>query len=238
MERALWDRGCLTWNDALNGINDLPFGAASRDIVRMVLNKSVEALENKEHQFFTQALGTAHAWRAWPSFRPECVYLDIETDGGQSGSSITTIGIYDGNAFEVFVKDQNLEGFRDRISDFGMMVTFFGLGFDIPMIKKRFPQMPIDLIHLDLCPTLREVGLKGGLKKIEKELGIARSEDTDGLSGRDAITLWRRYDRFGDQKALEILIAYNREDVVNLEVLAQIAYDKMKANVFGEPSSI
>lgn len=236
MERALWDSGCLTWADALNGINDLPFGAASRDIVRMVLNKSVEALETKEHQFFTKALGTANAWRAWPHFKEQCVYLDIETDGGQSGSSITTIGIYDGNEFEVFVKDQNLENFRDRISDFGMMVTFFGLGFDIPMIKKRFSNLPLDHIHLDLCPTLRDVGIKGGLKKIEKELGIARGEDTDGLSGRDAITLWRRYDRFGDQKALDTLIAYNREDVVNLVVLAQIAYDKKKESLMGEPA--
>ena len=235
MEKALWDRGCLTWSDALNGINDLPFGAASRDIVRMVLNKSAEALETKEHQFFTKALGTAHAWRAWPDFRDSCVYLDIETDGGQSGNSITTIGIYDGEKFEVFVKDQNLENFRDRISDFGMMVTFFGLGFDIPMIKKKYPNLVLDHIHLDLCPTLREVGLKGGLKKIEKELGIARGEDTDGLSGRDAITLWRRFERFGDDKALATLIAYNREDVVNLETLAQIAYDKMKTGLFDTP---
>ncbi len=236
MEKALWDRGCLTWADALANLNDLPFGAASRDIVRMVLNKSCEALETKEHQFFTKALGTAHAWRAWPSFRAHCVYLDIETDGGQSGQSITTIGIYDGDKFEVFVKGQNMENFRDRIADFGMMVTFFGLGFDVPIIRKRFPNLPLDQIHLDLCPTLREVGLKGGLKKIEKELGIARSEDTDGLNGRDAIILWRRYERFQDEKALATLIAYNREDVVNLEVLAQIAYDKKKEVAFGAPA--
>ncbi len=236
MEKALWKRGCLTWADALNGINDLPFGAASRDIVRMVLNKSVEALENKEHQFFTQALGTSNAWRAWPAFRETCVYLDIETDGGQSGSSITTIGIYDGKEFEVFVKGQNIEKFRDRIADFGMMVTFFGLGFDIPMIRKRYQNLVLDQIHLDLCPTLRDVGIKGGLKKIEKELGIARGEETDGLSGRDAITLWRRYERYRDDKALETLIAYNREDVVNLETLSQIAYDKKKEALLGIPT--
>ncbi len=234
MERALWDRGCLTWSDALDGINDLPFGAASRDIVRMVLNKSFEALENREHQFFVHGLGLSHSWRAWPDFRDTCVYLDIETDGGRSGDSITTIGIYDGQEFECFVKGQNLESFRDRISDFGMMVTFFGLGFDVPMILKRYPQLKLDQLHLDLCPTLREVGFKGGLKKIEKELGISRGEDTDGLSGRDAITLWRRYDRFGDERALKTLIAYNREDVVNLETLAQIAYDRMRMQTFGQ----
>lgn len=233
MERALWDRGCLTWQDALDGLNDLPFGAASRDIVRMVLNKSFEALENKEHQFFSKALGVSQAWRAWPSFREHCVYLDIETDGGHAGNAVTTIGIYNGSEFEVFVKGQNMESFRDRISDFGMIVTFFGMGFDVPMLLKRFPRISLDHLHLDLCPTLREVGYKGGLKKIEKELGIARGEGTDGLNGRDAIILWRRYEKFNDERALATLIAYNREDVVNLETLSQIAYDRMREKTFG-----
>ncbi|HLO98047.1 MAG TPA: hypothetical protein VK171_05585, partial [Fimbriimonas sp.] len=113
MEQALWQRGCLTWQDALDGINDLPFGTASRDIVRMVLNKSLEALETGEHQFFTKALGNQHAWRAWEAFEHTCAYVDIETDGGSSGQSITTIGLYDGNEFEVFVKGRDLENFRD-----------------------------------------------------------------------------------------------------------------------------
>ena len=116
-----------------------------------------------------------------------------------------------------------------------MIVTFFGIGFDVPMLLKRFPRLPMDQIHLDLCPTLREVGFKGGLKKIEKELGIARGEDTDGLNGRDAIYLWRRYERNRDEAALATLIAYNREDVVNLETLAQIAYDRMRESTFGTP---
>ncbi|HLO99366.1 MAG TPA: ribonuclease H-like domain-containing protein, partial [Fimbriimonas sp.] len=122
---------------------------------------------------------------------------------------------------------------RDRMSHFGMIVTFFGLSFDVPMILKRFPRMVMDQVHFDLCPTLRDVGYKGGLKKIEKDLGIARGEDTDGLNGRDAIYLWRRYDRNGDDAALATLIAYNREDVVNLKTLARIAYDKKKDMLMG-----
>jgi uncharacterized protein len=231
-ERSLWEQGCLTWDDALSGLDDLSFGTADKVSVRRVLNKSKEALETGEHQFFTMALGSKDAWRAWPSFRSSCCYLDIETDGGRSGSSVTTIGIYDGANFEAFIKGRDLENFRDRISHFSMIVTFFGLGFDVPMILKRFNGLNMDQIHLDLCPTFRDVGIKGGLKKIEKQLGINRGEDTDGLTGYDAILLWRRYEMARDESALETLIAYNREDVVNLEALTQIAYDKKREATF------
>jgi uncharacterized protein YprB with RNaseH-like and TPR domain len=229
MERQLWDQGCLTWEHALRGIDYFSFGTSPKETVVRVLEKSKVALANGEHQFFAKALGNREAWRAWPHFRSSCCYLDIETDGGKAGNSITTIGIYDGKEFEVFVKGQNMGSFEDRISHFSMIVTFFGLSFDVPMIQKRFKSLQIDQIHFDLCPALRNVGLKGGLKKIEKELGIARGEDTDGLNGYDAILLWRRYEMARDEKALEKLIAYNREDVVNLEFLAQTAYDRLVA---------
>jgi len=46
----------------------------------------------------------------------------------------------------------------------------------------------------------------------------------------DAIRLWREYLR-GNQTSLDQLIAYNREDVVNLEFLAQVAYDGLEKTV-------
>ena len=108
-----------------------------------------------------------------------------------------------------------------------MIVTFFGSGFDIPMIKRAFPRCPIDQIHLDLCPALKRLGYRGGLKKIERQIGIQREDEADGLNGMDAIRLWREF-QHGNSASLDRLIAYNREDVVNLEVLAQIAYDGLK----------
>ncbi len=187
---------------------------------------SKDALTLGNHQFFQKALGTAEAWRAWPEFRESCVYLDIETDGGNSGQAVTTIGLYDGKEFVALVKGNDIENFRDVISRYSMIVTFFGIGFDLPMLQKRFRGIEFDHIHMDLCFTLKRLGYRGGLKKIEKQLGIARPCETDGLNGQDAIRLWREYQR-GREESLETLIAYNREDVVNLEVLAQIAYDGM-----------
>lgn len=177
-------------------------------------------------------LGLKEAWRAFPDFRDSCVYLDIETDGGQSGDSVTMVGLYDGKDFKCLVKGDNLENFRDVISKYSMVVTFFGSGFDLPILQKRFLGLRFDQIHIDLCPTLRRVGMKGGLKKIENQLGIYRSAETVGLNGYDAVLLWRRYERNRDDSALERLIAYNREDVVNLEKIAEIAFDRMQDATF------
>jgi len=223
-ERLLWDQGCLTWDHYLAEPTAYKIGGADRGLVKETLARSVTAVEAQEHQFFRDALGSRLAWRAWPEFRPSCVYLDIETDGGFGGDAVTCVGLYDGEKFRCLLKDDDLGQLPDVLSHYGMVVTFFGLGFDIPMLRKAFPYLPFDHIHLDLCPLLKRLGHRGGLKKIEREFGIDRGL-TDGLDGRDAIRLWRNYQR-GDDSALELLVAYNRQDVVNLERLSQIAYDK------------
>ena len=78
-------------------------------------------------------------------------------------------------------------------------------------------------------------GIRGGLKKIEKQFEIERPEGIDGLNGLDAVKLWRRFERFKDESALEKLIAYNRADVVNLERLAEETYTIMRRIVFEAP---
>ena len=230
-ERALWEAGCHTWADLAGGLDRFSCGTALREEVALSLDRSREALDGGDHQFFARRLGMGDAWRAWPDFRERCVYLDIETDGGRTGDAITTIGLYDGDGFTGLVRDVDLGNFPDIISQYSMIVTFFGSGFDLPMLQKRFRTVRFDQIHLDLCPTLRRLGMRGGLKSIEKQLGLARGDDTDGLTGMDAIRLWRRHQR-GDGSALETLLAYNREDVVNLETLAEHAYSRLKALSF------
>jgi hypothetical protein len=68
---------------------------------------------------------------------------------------------------------------------------------------------------------------EGGLKKIEKDLGITRSNEIDGVDGFEAVRLWRKYQR-GDKKALKTLISYNNADIINLEPLMERAYEKLK----------
>jgi uncharacterized protein YprB with RNaseH-like and TPR domain len=71
---------------------------------------------------------------------------------------------------------------------------------------------------------LHRLGYHGGLKRIERQWGIVREDGVAGLTGFDAVLLWARYRR-GEPEALERLIAYNRADVVNLEVLLKRGYE-------------
>jgi uncharacterized protein YprB with RNaseH-like and TPR domain len=58
--------------------------------------------------------------------------------------------------------------------------------------------------------------LYGGLKVVERVLGIPRR--TDGLDGADAMRLWEEWRR-GDGRSLRKLLRYNEDDVVNLYLL-------------------
>lgn len=231
-EKSLWNQGCTTWQQLVDGLDTFSIGQVESSVVKRTLAKSYKSLEKRDGSFFRRGLGLKDAWRAYPEFKDSCLYVDIETDGGTSGGSITTIGTFDGVEFRCFVKGQDLHEFPELAQHYGMIVSFYGANFDLPMIEKRFPDLKFNQIHLDLCPTLRQLGITGGLKRIEKQLGISRGEDTDGLGGMDAIRLWRRYITLGDDQALETLIAYNREDVVNLEYLAGYAYRNLREKTF------
>jgi hypothetical protein len=98
------------------------------------------------------------------------------------------------------------------------LVTFNGTTFDLPVIRKK---LDVDLkrsfSHSDLMYVCRRQNLRGGLKRIEAQLGIGR--ETAGITGWDAPRLWSRYEQAGDADALTTLLHYNKEDVVNLAVL-------------------
>lgn len=68
---------------------------------------------------------------------------------------------------------------------------------------------------LDLMYMCWELDLYGGLKKVEKTLGIIRDESVEGMNGYDAVKLWYEYES-GDSKALSLLRLYNYYDVMNL----------------------
>ena len=69
------------------------------------------------------------------------------------------------------------------------------------------------------------MGLRGGLKKIEKKLGIIR--ETEGLNGYDAVKLWKKWVEEKDKSALKKLIIYNKEDVVNLKKIMDYVIIKL-----------
>jgi hypothetical protein len=78
---------------------------------------------------------------------------------------------------------------------------------------------------VDLRYVLRALGYKGGLKAIERTLGMSRPGEVASFDGWDAVRLWREY-RAGSKEALRLLVEYNLEDVLNLEPLLRLAVNE------------
>lgn len=229
-ERRLWDHGFTSWESVLNAApSALPITEAQRGLLIPTLQRSVAALEAGDFRFFAQTIPHREHWRAAPLLMDHVGFLDIETNGGYSADSITVIGVYDGDESRIYVKDQDLERFAEDAERYQLWVTFFGTGFDLPFLRRRFPGVAFDQMHIDLCPALKRLGFKGGLKSIERQIGIRRSEDVAGMDGYDAVRLWREWRSRKDRSALEQLLAYNRADIENLSLLLAFAYQRLKA---------
>ncbi|MCS7280497.1 MAG: ribonuclease H-like domain-containing protein [Desulfobacterota bacterium] len=151
------------------------------------------------------------------------IYLDVETD---FLGRICVIGIAKENRdfIQFYGEEVLFINVEKPLCTADIIVTFNGDRFDLPLIKK---QLRIDLweshLSLDLCKVKKSMGIKGGLKEVEEFLGIPRK--TKGLRGYEIPRLWDRYLRYGDKYALDLILDYNREDVLNLiEVEKRLRY--------------
>ena len=217
-ERRIWEMGAVTWSHYLDTHSELPLSEGKKALILPRVEESVSRLENRDHSYFARALPSRDHWRALSEFGDELAYLDIETTGCNAHDQITVIGLYDGYDMRAFVRGINLDDFPAAVSKFKMLATFCGSSFDLPFIRRSFPALNLDQLHVDLCFLLKRLGFSGGLKQIEGRLGIRRRPETVGLDGYDAVRLWNAHLR-GSDEALDLLLAYNEEDVVNMETL-------------------
>jgi len=233
-ERRLWQAVARDWQAYLDGPDKIwPLTAAQRAMLTPTIEESLLRLEAEDFAWFAKILPASEHWRAVPAFGHRLAFVDIETTGGMDPSDLTVVGIFDGRTMRHFVKGVNLHEVPDALADAAMLVTFFGTGFDIPFLKRAFPQMPLPQMHVDLCYLLKKLGYRGGLKNIENQLGIQRSNATTGLSGWDAVRLWHEF-RAGKQKSLDVLLQYNAEDVRNMSDLLAEGYRRMSRRVLVE----
>jgi uncharacterized protein len=155
---------------------------------------------------------------------PVEAYLDIETTGLYPGhSQITVVGIYlhggdQGRLIQLVGSDITADSLCDKLAGITTINTYNGSRFDLPFIQACHH---IDLTsrfrHCDLMYHCWRNNLYGGLKSVERQLGINRK--LTEVNGFEAVRLWWRYVNDYDKQALAKLLEYNREDVVNLSVL-------------------
>ena len=154
-------------------------------------------------------------------------YLDIETTGlSPVGCDITVVGIHLCNgdraeSVQLVGRDITSYGMLEVLEGVDIIYTYNGSRFDLPFIRSKLGiNLEAIFVHRDLMYDCWRYNLKGGLKAVERQLGINR--DVRGVDGYEAVRLWWRYVDSFDLDALETLLTYNKEDVVNLKTLKEM----------------
>lgn len=229
-EKTLWQKDVICWDDFLEKHNQLGLPKKkTAKIIDAIMNHKYLYKKN-DYSFFNTK--TNLHWRVWRELRDSCCYLDIETTGlDKVRNHITTIGVFDGKTSKVFVQGKDLHKFGEYIQDKKLLVTFNGACFDLPFIEKQMGLVLKNKFHVDLRFAMKKLGYSGGLKRIEKELGVMRDDDLDGVDGFEAVRLWYKYKK-GDTAALEKLMKYNEADVINLEPLMEFTFNKLREQEF------
>lgn len=144
-------------------------------------------------------------------------YLDIETSFNRR---LTVVGIYRPEIGMLQLCGEDISSFEilSFLEGAEYLVTYNGERFDLNVIET---ELGLNLVRyfksVDLMYECWRNELYGGLKAVEKQLGIYR--ETINIGGYDAMILWEKYIRLGDERALRLLLDYNREDVLNLLTL-------------------
>lgn len=218
-ESLFWSQGLHCWDDFLSSSSVRGVSSAKKIFFDSRLREAKLRLRDNDFSFFAGSIPFSEQWRLYDEFRDNVLYLDIETDGYYGG--ITVIGISDGVSVKTFVRGFNLERslVLKELKKCSLLVTFNGACFDLPVIK-RFFNFSFPVPHIDLRFVCQKLGFSGGLKAIEKELGITRRAEVDGLAGADAVYLWEMWRSTGERDFLDRLVMYNEEDILNLRILA------------------
>lgn len=240
IEERLWRQGILCWEDFLGHGRVRGFSYKTKRRYDRELEEAGKCLRKGLTTYFSGKLKPRDTWRLYHEFRDRVCFLDIETTGLSPGESeVTVVGVSDGKEVKTFVRGINLsqDALGRELSRHGLLVTFYGAAFDLPFLTRKFPGLKLSVPHIDLCFAGRRAGLRGGLKTIERELGIERGEDIREMDGLEAVRLWRRWEKHGDRDALMTLLEYNRHDTANLRPLAEEIYHRLRKKTFVEKSS-
>lgn len=220
LEAQLWAEGIATWDDLPDEPRALPARVHRR--VQAAVARARAALEAGDAEALAAMIPTNERWRLYAAFAPDAAFVDVEADG----EALTAVGVLDRHGPRVLLAGRDLETFPDVARGWKLLVTYNGLSFDVPALRRAFPAWRPPRAHVDLCRLWRRLGHGGGLKLLEADTGVGRPPHLAGLDGRDAVRLWRAH-LAGDPGALRLFAEYNLHDAVNLRTLMDLGYNRM-----------
>lgn len=228
-ECKLWESGILTWNDFMDASGIPGIKEKKKSDCDLLFREAYTLLDERDCYGLGEMLAPGEQWRLYDRFRDDAGYLDIETDGLERDSLVTVVTVHkkDETCTLTHGIDLDAESLSKALEGVKLLVTFNGRCFDVPVLRNSFPNVDLDMPHFDLRFGCKKAGFKGGLKTVEKELGLKRSDDIVDIDGFEAVRLWKAWERSGDSKARELLTEYNRADTVNLTRVADETYRRL-----------
>ncbi len=232
-ERRLWRAGVTTWDEFDPDVDVRSVGPTTAERIQRFVADARDRLAADDTRFFERRLPQGEVWRLYEDYRDQACFFDIETTGlSEHRDRVTTVTFHQGGDTETLVRGRDLDAERLReYLDAPLVVTYNGARFDVPFLETSF-DLSVDTPHLDLMYPCRSLGLDGGLSGVERALGVER--ERPDVSGEDAVRLWYEYERHDRERALEELVAYNREDTVNLRRVADDVTERLHRQTFEE----
>lgn len=176
-------------------------------------------------------------------FQDDCIFFDIETTGfSPATSSIYLIGCLrkqgDNLVIDQFFAESKedeseiLRCFMEVLHQHKTIISFNGIGFDIPFIKAKCDTYGIeehlkDFAYIDIFKLISSIKFLLKLpnykqKTLENFLDIHRD---DKFSGGELINVYDDYVKSHSEEAKELLLLHNFEDVTGmLDLIPAISY--------------
>lgn len=212
--------GCGCWRNLIAAERPCGISPARWAEIVAAARQSTAWLEADDPRPFAAQLPTREHWRVLHQWFEAASFFDIETSGLEPESEVTLVVCLHRGRLLRFLKDENLDDFLGLLDDVKLLVSFNGTGFDVPRIEDRFHVPTLPCAHVDLRWMCHHRGWRGGLKAIERQLGVWRPADLRGVGGAEAVWLWQQWSQHGHATARRTLERYCSADVITLQLLA------------------